>query len=226
VDVHLPNLSISRRHFEVGRDECGAWVRDLDSRNGTWVNGTRIQGREAVHRLRLDDAIWLCEASVRLGATVPVHPAWLDWNHGTVRKIAHAIDEDGSYDHLPILADALEEAGCTDQAILDHCRGPGAHHRGCCVVELLLNKEWSPFDQTSPDFWSWHGALESRVGILSTLLPAAERAGEDAKGEAGSGKRHDTQNDPPAVLLSELERRFKFGNKFLHGLPPRATPEV
>ncbi len=41
---------------------------------------------------------------------------------------------------FPILADALEEAGCTDAAILDHCRGPGPHVRGCWVVDLILGK--------------------------------------------------------------------------------------
>jgi len=41
---------------------------------------------------------------------------------------------------LPVLADALEEAGCTDQTILDHLRGPGPHGRGCWVIDLLLGK--------------------------------------------------------------------------------------
>jgi hypothetical protein len=42
---------------------------------------------------------------------------------------------------LPILADALEKAGCDDTDILGHCRGPGPHVRGCWVVDLLLGKE-------------------------------------------------------------------------------------
>lgn len=42
---------------------------------------------------------------------------------------------------LPILADALEEAGCTDADILAHCRGPRSHVRGCWVIDLLLSKE-------------------------------------------------------------------------------------
>jgi hypothetical protein len=44
-------------------------------------------------------------------------------------------------DRLAVLADALEEAGCDDLAILDHLRGPGPHVRGCWVVDLLLAKE-------------------------------------------------------------------------------------
>lgn len=45
------------------------------------------------------------------------------------------------FSSMPILADALEEAGYTSADILDHCRGPGPHVRGCWVVDLLLEKE-------------------------------------------------------------------------------------
>jgi hypothetical protein len=41
----------------------------------------------------------------------------------------------------PILTDALQDAGCDGADILDHCRGPGAHVRGCWVVDLVLGKE-------------------------------------------------------------------------------------
>jgi hypothetical protein len=41
---------------------------------------------------------------------------------------------------LAVLADALEEAGCTDPAILGHLRGPGPHVRGCWVVDLILGR--------------------------------------------------------------------------------------
>lgn len=42
---------------------------------------------------------------------------------------------------LQILADALEDSGCTDADTLGHCRGPGLHVRGCWVVDLLLGRE-------------------------------------------------------------------------------------
>jgi hypothetical protein len=45
------------------------------------------------------------------------------------------------FEQLPILADALEEAGCTDRMILEHCRQPGVHVRGCWVLDLLLGYE-------------------------------------------------------------------------------------
>jgi hypothetical protein len=42
---------------------------------------------------------------------------------------------------LAVLADALEEAGCTDAQLLGHLRGPGPHVRGCWPVDLVLAKE-------------------------------------------------------------------------------------
>jgi hypothetical protein len=72
---------------------------------------------------------------------VAADAAWLTWNGGTVIKLAQAIYDDRAFDRLPVLADALEEAGCSDPEILGHCRGPGPHVRGCWVVDLLLAKE-------------------------------------------------------------------------------------
>jgi hypothetical protein len=66
--------------------------------------------------------------------------SWLAWNNGIVVKIAQGIYDDRAFDRLPILADALEEAGCTNADILNHCRQPGEHVRGCWVVDLLLGK--------------------------------------------------------------------------------------
>jgi hypothetical protein len=54
--------------------------------------------------------------------------------------MAKAIYDDRQWSDMPVLADALEDAGCTDQAALDHCRGPGPHTRGCHVVDAILGK--------------------------------------------------------------------------------------
>ena len=48
--------------------------------------------------------------------------------------------EDRTFDRLPVLADALEKAGCHDPDILAHCRQPGEHVRGCWLVDLILGK--------------------------------------------------------------------------------------
>lgn len=57
-----------------------------------------------------------------------------------VLAIAKGVYEDRAYYRLPSLADALEEAGCTDADILGHLRGVGPHVRGCWVVDLCLGK--------------------------------------------------------------------------------------
>ena len=70
-----------------------------------------------------------------------IDPAWLVRNDGTVKKLAEAIYEGRSFDRLPILADALEEASCDDAKLLGHLRGTGPHVKGCWVLDLALGKE-------------------------------------------------------------------------------------
>jgi hypothetical protein len=69
---------------------------------------------------------------------VTLNPAWCTSN---VTGLAQSIYVDRAFDRLPILADALEEAGCDNADILNHCRQPGEHVRGCWVVDLVLRKE-------------------------------------------------------------------------------------
>jgi hypothetical protein len=71
---------------------------------------------------------------------IAIDPDWLAWHDGTVPKLAQSIYDDRRFDLLPILADALQEAGCTNNEILQHCHSPGPHVRGCWVVDLLLGK--------------------------------------------------------------------------------------
>jgi hypothetical protein len=63
------------------------------------------------------------------------------WRTSTVVQIASGIYADQAFDRLPILADALQDAGCDHPDVLAHCRGEGPHARGCWVVDLLLGKE-------------------------------------------------------------------------------------
>jgi hypothetical protein len=72
---------------------------------------------------------------------VPVQPSWLRWNDGTVPRIAQGIYEDYRFTDLPVLHDALLDAGCDDEDVLAHCRESGPHVRGCWVIDLLLGKE-------------------------------------------------------------------------------------
>ncbi len=73
--------------------------------------------------------------------TAAVDPAWLAWNGGCVRKLARAVCEGGRFEKLPVLADALEDAGCTDAAVLAHCRDPAGHAPGCWVLERLQGRK-------------------------------------------------------------------------------------
>jgi hypothetical protein len=88
-----------------------------------------------------------CPACAALGGACDRHRgrldrdrfrAWLCWRDGTVPRLAQSIYDGRAFDRLPVLADALEEAGCADRAVLDHLRGPGPHVRGCWAIDLLL----------------------------------------------------------------------------------------
>jgi hypothetical protein len=73
--------------------------------------------------------------------TVALDPVWLPGNRGAARKIAQASYDDRDFSRLGVLADALEEGGCTDEALLGHLRSPGPHVRGCWALDLVLGKE-------------------------------------------------------------------------------------
>jgi len=79
---------------------------------------------------------------------VTINPVWLTQ---TVLALAQAAYDNrnlpaGTLDNarLAVLADALEDAGCTNQDILNHCRQPGEHVRGCWVLDAILGKDGSP----------------------------------------------------------------------------------
>jgi hypothetical protein len=72
---------------------------------------------------------------------VALSPLARHWNDGTAVRLAEAIYQERAFDRLPVLADALEEAGCSNPEILAHYRAAGPHARGCWVVDLVLAKE-------------------------------------------------------------------------------------
>ncbi len=63
------------------------------------------------------------------------------WVNTMVLNLAQDIFDGRIFDCLPLLADSLEDAGCTNADIMNHCRSPGPHVRGCWVVDAVLGKE-------------------------------------------------------------------------------------
>jgi hypothetical protein len=68
---------------------------------------------------------------------VSADPSWLT---SDVLLLARGVYEDRAFDRMPILADALQDAGCDNANVLDHCRELGEHVCGCWVLDMLLGK--------------------------------------------------------------------------------------
>lgn len=100
----------------------------------------------------IDEALAQCQLAKEIFpnpfAEISFDSAWLKWNDGTVSKLAHAIYDDRHFEDLPVLGDALEEAGCSDPLILDHCRSETRHVRGCWVVDLMTGRDNTSFRQS------------------------------------------------------------------------------
>ncbi len=72
---------------------------------------------------------------------VTMERAWLEWKDGLVPKMATTIYNERALEQMPILADVLEDAGCSNGDLLGHCRQPGLHVRGCWAVDLILGRK-------------------------------------------------------------------------------------
>lgn len=105
---------------------CAAvFAREL----ATWKGGPDAERAEAEAQFHLFEEI--------------VGPRWPNtyarrWRTSDVLALARAIARDRRFDAMPILADALQEAGCEDERVLAHCRAAHAHAAGCWVVDLVL----------------------------------------------------------------------------------------
>jgi hypothetical protein len=74
----------------------------------------------------------------------PFRPATFasEWRTDTVKALAVQMYESRDFSAMPIIADALQDAGCDNPDILAHCREEGTTHvRGCWVCDLVLGKE-------------------------------------------------------------------------------------
>ncbi|HVK16927.1 MAG TPA: hypothetical protein VM533_08250 [Fimbriiglobus sp.] len=123
--VHSLLMRIARREAWATVYACrAAAARDL--------NAVRGNKPAAERRLQADLARCL------IGN--PFRPVTFDprWRTSSAVGLAWAVHDDRAFDRLPILADALEDAGCDDEQVLRHCREDTVHARGCWVVDRVL----------------------------------------------------------------------------------------
>jgi hypothetical protein len=134
--------------------EAGAVMADVAAGNAAWAAGehaTSLAGSHLAGAAARSAAMAAQAALLRdLLGPLPFRPlpsiaaGVLRWNGGCVATLATAIYTSREFtpERMGVLADGLEEAGCTDKDILGHIREPGAVHvRGCHLVDLLLGKE-------------------------------------------------------------------------------------
>jgi hypothetical protein len=129
----------------VSREELTVVYRQY--RNGSAFNGVPFDS------FRIQNAVYLFspqivdqETGCRLIRDIfgnPFRPVTFDpdWRTTTAIQLAQQMYDSRDFSAMPILADAIQDAGCDHADILDHCLGPGPHVRGCWVVDLVLWKE-------------------------------------------------------------------------------------
>lgn len=135
----------------------GAWASAawaaVEAARGNAAQAVSSVVAAAMELARQGDEKWAAEmagAAVRVALIrdvfgKPFRPAsldsaWLTWHDSAVVKIAQGIYDECRFDELPILADALTDAGCTEDSLLEHCRAEQAHVRGCWLLDALLGK--------------------------------------------------------------------------------------
>jgi hypothetical protein len=108
----------------LAHDQADFWV---------WERQRRRECRTPYNRLVADVFDLLLSRPVAFDA---------DWKTSTAVALAQQMYDSRDFSTMPILADALQDAGCDSDDILNHCRDPEQPHvRGCWVVDLVLGKE-------------------------------------------------------------------------------------
>ena len=133
-------LILSRKKNESIVIGDGITITVLEIRGDKVRLGFVPSSQTTVHR----GEVWEAIHGERLREPAPpvqLDPAWLAWNDRTVPRLARAIRDEHAWDRLPVLADALEDAGCTDPVILAHCRAGSEHRLSCWVTDLVLARE-------------------------------------------------------------------------------------
>jgi hypothetical protein len=141
---YVPWLVTSKVAYDAAFEVAGA-VPALAARAveiSIEASGPEFESNYGTAAQARSDAGAYCVSSLRCVFGNPFRPMTIipAWLTSTVKQIAETIYEERAFDRMPILADALEDAGCTDATLLDHLRGPGPHVRGCFALDLVLGK--------------------------------------------------------------------------------------
>lgn len=149
-ELDMAVQQVTENHERVATGDTGGWA--LWHRLAAVLNATGNPPRAKLvpHHLAIsaiesgidNPLLGLATQFVRDIFGNPFRPVAVDayWRSSAVTALAKSIYEEQRFDRLPILADALEDAGCENENILNHCRCDGPHVRGCWVVDLILGK--------------------------------------------------------------------------------------
>jgi hypothetical protein len=157
----LTDRHVSRWHATISSAGGRFFLRDQSSVNGTRVDGRLIECETPLHHgqvIRVGGVILRYDHPA--ARPIQLDPAWLTGNDRAVIHLAATIAGEGSFELMPILADALEDAGCADADVLRHCREGGPHRRGCWVLELIVPSHPTPSLTTDS-----HQRLDSRISM-------------------------------------------------------------
>jgi hypothetical protein len=136
-EPEVPDLPLSVRRELEG---LSAWIEQFNKAKELAV--VQQDFEDAANLRERAERLHRAHYALVLGwrASFPIERSWLSWQGGVVGRIATQIHDEQRWADLPVLADALEEAGCSNQELLEHCRLPGAHGGRCWVVDLVLGE--------------------------------------------------------------------------------------
>jgi hypothetical protein len=110
--------------------------------DGWWFDRAVEAQRTMPDMANKQDPFKLYRDLVRCVVGNPFRPVAFDprWRTADAVGVARGVYDERAFDRLPVLLDALLDAGCDSADVLDHCRSDGPHVRGCWVVDLVLGK--------------------------------------------------------------------------------------
>jgi hypothetical protein len=132
-------LAAARAAARVVATDTGSWAAVRAAEPSAWQAAREVSRRTV---RCYDGGSWQARLMRDLFGVAPFRPVEFDgrWRTPAVLAVARAVYEERRFEDVPVLADALEEAGCADVGVLSHLRGLGQHARGCWLLDALFEK--------------------------------------------------------------------------------------